>query len=325
VINALSDKVSGRILLGIDGNWGDDVGQGRYDPGLHRLFVTVQQFPNPDDPNLLPPAGTARLVAIDPVRHTVLTRLMLPDACFTPHGLAIDPQHHIAFIACVNADPPGLVRVDLQTMKVIAEPPWPVQVKPDILAFDRASRLLYVGCAVGISVFKETGRQLQWLGNYSFGVNTHTAAVDPVTHDLYVPVPRLGNRPVLRILHYDAVGTPRLGPTSAANTSHAPAPTAAAPRTIVIHNAPRTAVVGQAERVSVLLPGQPHTALIYILHYSDGHEKHVPVRTDGHGYASYTFRVSPYQARHVRETGTVGVADANGRVLAFTHLAIQQH
>jgi hypothetical protein len=178
---------------------------------LHRIFVVVQQLPNPDDPNpnLLPPAGTARFVAIDPVRHRVLRRLVLPDVCFTPHGLAIDPQHHITFIACVDSDPPSLVRVDVQAMKVIGEPPWPLQVKPDILAFDRPSRLLYVGCAVGISVFKETGRQFQWLGNYSFGVNTHTVAVDDVTHDLYVPVPRLGNRPVLRIVHYDAAGIPR--------------------------------------------------------------------------------------------------------------------
>jgi hypothetical protein len=108
-------------------------------------------------------------------------------------------------------------------------------------------------------------------------------------------------------------------------SGEAPAPTATAPSTIVIHNFPRTAVVGQAEHFSVLLPGQPHTALTYILHYPDGHEDLIPVRTDGHGYASYTFHVSPYQARHFRETGAVGVEDADGRVLAFTHVAMQQH
>jgi hypothetical protein len=147
----------------------------------------------------------------------VLTRLTLPDACFTPHGLAIDPQHHIAFIACVDSDPPSIVRVDLQTMKAMAEPPLPVLLVPDMLAFDRASQLLYVGTAVGISVFKETGRQLQWLENYSRGGGNHTIAVDDVTHDLYAPVTRLGNRPVLRILHYYPADRPRRpGPTSAA-------------------------------------------------------------------------------------------------------------
>jgi uncharacterized membrane protein YphA (DoxX/SURF4 family) len=106
--------------------------------------------------------------------------------------------------------------------------------------------------------------------------------------------------------------------------AHAPARTTA-PGTIVIHNSPRTAVVGQAERFSVLLPGQPHTTLTYILHYPDGHEDHIPVRTDGHGYSSGTFRVSPYHARRFRDMGAVGVEDANGRVLASTHIAIQQH
>jgi hypothetical protein len=109
-----------------------------------------------------------------------------------------------------------------------------------------------------------------------------------------------------------------------ATTSQAPAPTASAPGTLVIHNFPRTVVVGQAERFSVLLPGQPHTWLTYILHYPDGHEDHIPVRTDGRGYSSHTFHVSPYQARHFRETGSVGVEDADGRVLAYTRIAIQQ-
>jgi DNA-binding beta-propeller fold protein YncE len=214
-IDALTDKVIARIPLGIDGTWGDDVGHVRYDPGSHRVFVVVQQLPYPDDPNpdVLPPAGTARLVAIDPVRHRVLTRVRLPDFCFVPHGLAIDPQHQIAFVACVDTDPPSLVRVDLRTMRVMAESPWPLQVKPDLVVFDRPAQLLYVGCAVGLSVFKVNGRQLQWLGNYPFGVNTHTVAVDPGTHTLYVPVAKLGNRPVLRLLHFDAAHMPRaVGP-----------------------------------------------------------------------------------------------------------------
>jgi hypothetical protein len=205
VIDALTDKVIKRIPLGIDGKWGDDVGHVRFDSALHRIFVVVQQLPDPDDPdpNLLPPPGTARLVAIDPVTLRVITRLTLPNFCFTPHGLTIDPLEDIAFIACVDADPPSILRVDLQTMKIIVEPPWPVQVKPDILAFDRPLQILYVGSAVGISIFKEDGRQLKWLGNYNYGVSNHTVAVDEVTHEIYLPVPRLGNRPVLRIMQYN--------------------------------------------------------------------------------------------------------------------------
>src|SRR2546421_211094 len=85
VINALTDKVVGRIPMGIDGKWGDGVGHVRYDPGLHRIFAVVQQVPNPNDPN--PPLLPARLVAINPVRHRVMTRLTLPKFCINPHGM----------------------------------------------------------------------------------------------------------------------------------------------------------------------------------------------------------------------------------------------
>jgi hypothetical protein len=138
--------------------------------------------------------------------------------------------------------------------------------------------------------------------------------------------PSRGARPqVVEHVRHSGNGLGSTKYVATANTSRALEPAATAPRTIVIHNAPRTAVVGHAERFSVLLPGQPHTWLIYILHYPDGHEEHIPVRTDSHGYSSYTFHVSPYQARSFREMATVGVEDAYGRVLAYTHVAIQQH
>ncbi len=205
MINALTDKVIARIPLGIDGQWGDDVGQVKFDPGLHRAFVVVQQLPNPDDPNpnLLPPPGTARLVAIDPVNYRVIARLKLPDLCFTPHGMAIDTEQHIAFIACVDADPPSLIRIDLQTMTVIPEHPWPVEIKPDIVTIDRLLHLIYVGCGVGVAVFQEEGRNLKWLSNYVFTLNMHTVAVNEVTHEIYLPLTRVGNRPVLRIMRYN--------------------------------------------------------------------------------------------------------------------------
>jgi hypothetical protein len=107
-------------------------------------------------------------------------------------------------------------------------------------------------------------------------------------------------------------------------TAMAPTPTLTVPATVVIHNYPRTAVVGHDEHFSVLLPGQQHTQLIYILQYPDGHEERTPVRTDDHGSSSHTFRVKSYQPRDFRETAAVGVEDANGRVLAFTRFAIQQ-
>jgi DNA-binding beta-propeller fold protein YncE len=204
VINARTDKLVTEIPLGIDGQWGDDVGHVKFDPGLHRIFLSVQQLadPNSSNPNILPPAGTAWLVSINPATHRVVTRLKLPDACITPHGMAIDTEQHIAFIACVDADPTSLIRVDLQAMKAFPEAPWPINVKPDMVTIDSSSHLVFVACGVGISVFQEEGRGLKWLGNYATGLNTHTLAINEQTHEIYLPMPRVGNRPVLRIMHY---------------------------------------------------------------------------------------------------------------------------
>src|SRR5947209_3595184 len=157
VINALTDKVLARIPLGVDGQWGDDVGHVKFDPGLHRAFVVVQQLADPDslDPNLLPPPGTARLVVIDPITKRVIKRVLLPDSCITPHGTAIDTEQHIAFIACIDASPPSLYRVDLRTMQALPESPWPLTIKPDMIVLDHPLHLVFVACGAGIVIFKE--------------------------------------------------------------------------------------------------------------------------------------------------------------------------
>ncbi|MHB8595276.1 MAG: YncE family protein [Ktedonobacteraceae bacterium] len=206
IINALTDKVVARISLGVDGQWGDDVGHVRYDPGLHRAFVAVQQLtdPNSPNPNLLPPPGTAWLVEFDPVKHQIVTRMKLPATCITPHGMTIDTSLHLAFIACVDEDPSSLIRVDLQTMKPIAESPWPVPLKPDLVVLDNALHLVFVACGAGIAIFQEQGRAFKWLGSYNFGVNTHTIAINEQTQEIYLPLIKEGGRPVLRILRYNA-------------------------------------------------------------------------------------------------------------------------
>ncbi len=208
VINALNDKVVARILLGIDGRWGDAVGHVRFDPGLHRAFVAVQQLPNPNDPNpyLLPPAGASWLVEINPKTFQVVTRMKLPNACISPHGLAIDTQQHIAFVACIDEDPPSLYRIDLRTLRVFPEPAWPIPVKPDIIALDYPLHLVYVACGAGIAMFQENGRAFQWLGNYTLGSSTHSIAINQQTHEIYLPLVREGGRPVLRIMRYYSGG-----------------------------------------------------------------------------------------------------------------------
>lgn len=120
--------------------------------------------------------------------------------------MSIDTEQHIAFIACIDAAPPSLYRIDLRTLRVFREPPWSLPVKPDMIALDHPLRLLYVACSAGIALFQEEGRSLRWLGTYTYGVNTHSLAVNEETHEIYLPFVRVGSRPVLRIRRYDLNG-----------------------------------------------------------------------------------------------------------------------
>ncbi len=223
VIDILHHNAVSRISLGhlpkLPGEradlvqFGYDVGHNHYDPVLRRVFVTIQQLTDQSvDVPATPPGGTGELVAVNPVTQRVVQRLQLPTTCGTPHGLNIDMQTQIAFIACTDVDPAqhlvqNLIRVDLRTMTVIHDPLMLLAPKPDLVVLDRPLHILFVACAGGVSVFDESGTSLRKLGDYILGKGTHTLAVDEATQDVYLPLTDVGGRPVLRIYHFNPAGS----------------------------------------------------------------------------------------------------------------------
>ena len=238
VIDALTDEVITKVNLGFlpllpgenvssSGNakkvpvtpgniplYGHDVGHNRYDEPLHRVFVTSQVLPNADNPNqlLLPPPGTGELIAIDPVNATIVQRITLPITCSTPHGMDIDTEQQVAFIACTDFDSDqnlfqNLFRVDLRTMTVIPTDPAKARLAggPDIVLIDHSQHVLFVACKGGISVFDEKAREFHKLGDYILGKGTHTIAMDEATQEIYLPQ-FAGGRPILRITRYNPNG-----------------------------------------------------------------------------------------------------------------------
>lgn len=217
VIDLLTNKVS-KINLGFLPKlpaehadlvkWGYDVGHDKYDPGLRRVFVTIQQLTDMTNTKILhPPAGTGELVAIDPVTQQVVGRVQLPNTCGIPHGMSIDTQQHIAYIACTDVNPnnnlvQNLARVDLQTMTVIQGSFLLLASKPDIVVYSSALHTLFVACSGGVSVFTINGRQISKLGDYNLGKGTHTLAVNAENNTLYLPLIDVGGRPILRIVKY---------------------------------------------------------------------------------------------------------------------------
>jgi len=213
------DAPSVHVDAGNIPQFGHDVGHNRYDTGLHMLFVTSTVLPDGDnlDPFLLPPSGTGEFFEIDPVTLKIVKEIDLPATCSTPHGLAIDSQQHVGFIACTDSSNPpqnlfeNLVRVDLTTMTVIHYNPVEAKLEsgPDIVVIDNARHLLFVGCAAGISIFDEKAGEFHKLGDVVLGKQTHTIALDDddQTHELLVFLPSIiGGMPVLQVARYNPSG-----------------------------------------------------------------------------------------------------------------------
>lgn len=160
---------------------GGGAGNTQYDSVSEHIFVTVHQ--------------QNQLAEIDPNKDQVIARYPLP-GCSEPHGLFIDSEHRLAFVACEeNAK---LAVFDLEAKKMTAI--HSVGADPDVLAFDRGFGRLYVSAESGvISIFDERGRNLEKIGEGFFAPNAHSVAVDSRTHRVYFPLQNVGGKPVLRI------------------------------------------------------------------------------------------------------------------------------
>lgn len=160
---------------------GGGAGNTQYDSVLEHIFVTVH--------------GQNELAEIDPTKDQLIASYPLA-ACSEPHGLLIDSEHRLAFIACEeNAK---LAVFDLETKKMTAI--HSVGADPDVLAFDNGFGRLYVSAESGnITVFDERGHNLEKVGQGFFAPNAHSVAVDSRTHRVYFPLQNIGGKPILRI------------------------------------------------------------------------------------------------------------------------------
>lgn len=160
---------------------GGELGNSQYDPVSKHIFVNVQ--------------GRNDLVEIDPANDTILARHPLPGAKGN-HGLLIDPDHRLAFIACEDNN--RLLVVDMASMTVLAT--FTTGSGPDVLGFDPSLGLLYVASESGVvSLFRVKGHGVEKIGEELLGANAHVVAVDASTHRAYFPLKDVGGRPVLRI------------------------------------------------------------------------------------------------------------------------------
>jgi len=179
-VEAVFDAAGHRIAtVQLDG----EAGNVQYDPGSHRILADVQT--------------RNQVAVIDPSSNVVVRRVALP-GCDHPHGLYVDAPRRVAFVACDgNA---RLLTLDLTRLKVTGS--TEVGSSPDVLAFDKSLKRLYVSAESGVvAVFAEQGRSLKKLGQGLLAPYAHTVAVDSKTHLVYFPLQSgSSGRPQLRIM-----------------------------------------------------------------------------------------------------------------------------
>jgi DNA-binding beta-propeller fold protein YncE len=165
-----------------------ETGVPQYDPVARKVYVNLQDRDS--------------LAVIDPARDAVVARYPVR-GCRGNHGMALDPEHHRAFLSCEGND--VLTVFNLDTHQAIAH--LSMAKGADVVQFDPGLGRIYVACASGaISVFQEDDPDhFRKLADVVVEQKVHSLAVDVRTHRVYAPEEQEHGRPVARMVVFDAV------------------------------------------------------------------------------------------------------------------------
>lgn len=165
-----------------------ETGMPQYDPVARKVYVNLQ------DQNVF--------AVIDPATDEVVARYPV-GRCKGNHGMALDPEHHRAFLSCEENN---LMTVfDLDKHEPIAY--LPMADGPDVIKFDPGLGRIYAACYSGaISVFHQDDlNHYRKVEDFKVQHAVHSLAVDLETHRLYTPEQEEGGKPVARMVVYEAV------------------------------------------------------------------------------------------------------------------------
>jgi DNA-binding beta-propeller fold protein YncE len=165
VVDAATLQGRGTVELG------GEVGNVVYDPRADRMVVAVQ--------------GRDDLAGIVPETLTVERRIALP-GCQHPHGLSLDHDNRLAFVACdQNATAMAVDQMSGNILSTVR-----VGDNPDVLAYDAGLHRLYVACESGwVTILDLHDRTLAATASAYLADGAHVVAVNPNTHHSYYPVP----------------------------------------------------------------------------------------------------------------------------------------
>ncbi|MDE3135858.1 MAG: YncE family protein [Acidobacteriota bacterium] len=165
-----------------------ETGMPQYDPVARKVYVNLED--------------TNRFAVIDPATDTVAAEYLV-GRCQGNHGMALDPEHHRAFLSCEENH---LMTVfDLDRHVPIAY--LPEARGADVVQFDAGLGRIYVACYSGaISAFREeTPDRYRKIEDFPVPYAVHSIAIDPATHRVYAPEQQLDGKPASKLAIYEAV------------------------------------------------------------------------------------------------------------------------
>ena len=165
-----------------------ETGVPQYDPVARKVYGNLQ------DRNVL--------AVIDPVSDTVVSQYPV-SGCVGNHGMALDPERHLAFMSCEGND--VLTVFNLDTHQPVAH--LPMAKGADVVQYDPDMRRIYVACSSGfISVFQADDlAHVRKIEDFPVERKVHSLAVDVKTHRVYAPEEEEQGRPVARMVVFDAL------------------------------------------------------------------------------------------------------------------------
>jgi DNA-binding beta-propeller fold protein YncE len=165
-----------------------ETGMPQYDSVARKVYVNLR--------------STNEIAEIDPSNDSI-TGEYLVEGCRFNHGMAIDSEHHRAFLLCGGTR--TLTVFALDTHRALAHLPLPAGA--DVVKFDPGLGRIYAACSSGaIAIYQEQdANHFHKIEDFPVQRLVHSLAVDTRTHRVYAPEQQEGGQPVARIVVYDAV------------------------------------------------------------------------------------------------------------------------
>jgi DNA-binding beta-propeller fold protein YncE len=160
-----------------------ETGMPQYDSVAKKVYVNLR--------------STNEIAEIDPATDRVIGIYPVP-GCQYNHGMAIDSQHHRAFLLCGGNHTLSVYALD--THQAIAH--FPIPQGADVVKFDPGLGRIYAACSSGfISVVQEDDpTHFRKLEDFPTQRLVHSLTVDTATHRVYAPEQEEDGQPVARIL-----------------------------------------------------------------------------------------------------------------------------